>query len=63
MGVVVVRIEEVSLKHSLPSLSLATKVEYLPAGNDRLGVGRLLGSLFVGEEQFEEQLEEPLRLL
>ena len=59
MGVVVVITEEVSLKHSLSSLSLATDAEYLPTGNERLGVG---GSLCVGEEQFEEQLEEP-RLL
>ena len=62
MGVLVVRTDEVSLKHSLisSSRSLATDAEYLVLGNDRLGVGRLLGSSFVGEEHSDEKLHEPL---
>ena len=63
MGVVVVRTEEVSLKHSLASLSLVTNAEYRVPGNERLGVGRLFSSFVVGEEQLEEQLDdEPLLL-
>ena len=64
MGVVVVRTEEVSLKHSLASLSLVTNAEYLVPGNERLGVGRLFSSFVVGEEQLDEQSDdEPLLLL
>ena len=60
MGVLVVSTEEVSLRHSLSS-SLVTDAEYLVLGNERLGVGKLLSS-FVGEEQLDEELDEPLLL-
>ena len=59
MVVLVVKTEEVKLKHS--SLSLDTNAEYFP-GNERLGVGRLLSSL-VGEEQLEREPVEESRLL